>query len=490
MLDQSFSSSNFNMIFLRENRKGTIKKRHLNQDYFDKHNEFNSVLGDKINLKNLSTTKTLSQEQLDYFTEKLDEINKAKEKIRENLFLDYAQIVNDENNPFCYKIKYDTQNKIYTTLKDGVHFFALKQLQHNLKKTFKVTQSDRNKIIKQTYNLISDAFPKVVVRTDIAKFYESIPQDKLFDKIENNTLLSPFSKKLLKRLFFEFEKIKDSLIMAPKKGVPRGLGISAYLSELYMREIDNEIKLLPDIIYYARYVDDIIAIFSPKTKSQTRNYQEEIKQIIKRGGLEINDNLEGRKDKTQTIHLLENPLPSQEKLTFLGYKFIIKQNQNIIIELSDDKIKRYIDRIDLSISCYNKDSKFDEKKARKILIDRFKFITGNYNLNHNKKNIRAGIFYSNQMLILNKSTFSSLHTLNTRMHIKLNSINPPIKIGINKVRLIDFFKTKFNFENGFNKKEENFHSFSFNSTEQAYYNKKFKKVTNKFEVIKSIWKNE
>ena len=40
MLDQSFSSSNFNIIFLRENRKGNIKQRHLNQAYFDKHDEF------------------------------------------------------------------------------------------------------------------------------------------------------------------------------------------------------------------------------------------------------------------------------------------------------------------------------------------------------------------------------------------------------------------------------------------------------------------
>ena len=490
MLDQSFSSSNFNIIFLRENRKGTIKKRHLNQDYFDKHNEFNSVLGDKINLKNLSATNTLSQEQLDYFAKKLDEINKEKEQIRENLFFDYAQTVNDEKIPFCYEIKYDKQNEIYTTTKDGVHFFAIKQLQSNLRKTFKVIQADRNKIIKQTYNLLSDGFPKIIIRTDIAKFYESIPQDKLFEKVDNNTLLSPFSKKLLKRLFFEFERIKDKTIMNAKEGVPRGLGISAYLSELYMREIDNEIKLLPDIIYYARYVDDIVAIFCPKTKSQIRNYQEEIKQIIKRGELEINDNLEGRKDKTQTIKLLENPLSAQEKLIFLGYKFIIKQNHNVIIELSDDKINRYVNRIDLSIICYNKDSKYDEKKARKILIDRFKFLIGNYNLNHNKKNIRAGIFYSNQMLKLNESTFNSLHILNCKMHHKLNNINPPVKIGITKVKLVEFFKARFNFENGFHKKEENFHSFNFNSTEQAYYNKRFNRVTNKFEVIKSIWKDE
>ena len=493
MLDQSFSSSNFNIIFLRENRKGNIKQRHLNQAYFDKHDEFNTVLNEKIVLKK---TRTLSIEELDSFAEKLEVINKAKEEIRNNLFSEYATIVNNEKNPFFFLIKYDKKNEIYTTKKDGVHFFAIKQLQHNLNKTFKVIQADRNKIIKQTYNLISDGFPKVVIRTDIHKFYESIPQIKLFEKLDNNTLLSPLSKKLLKRLFYEFERIKDTSIMQPKKGIPRGFGVSAYLSELYMREIDNEIKSLPDIIYYARYVDDIIVVFSPKTKSQVRDYKAEIKKIINDEKLEINDNLGGRKDKTQIINLLENPLQRQEKLEFLGYKFFIKQNQDIVIELSDDKIKRYLNRIKLSIETYNNDSKYNESRARKMLFDRLKFLTGNYHLNHNKKNIKAGIFYSNNMLELNTLRYNSLNCLKIRMGILLKNIESPINIGVDKTHprgidkdeIIRYVLSKFCFEKGFN--EKHFYSFRFNPKEQSYYNKKFKRVTNKFEVIKSIWKNE
>jgi hypothetical protein len=493
MLDQSFSGSNFNLIFLKENRKGTIKERHLNQVYFDKHDEFNTVLNEKVVLKK---TRILSIEELDSFAEKLESINIAKEEIRNNLFCEYATIVNNEKTPFCFEIKYDKQNKVYTTKKDGVHFFAIKQLQQNLSKTFKVIQADRNKIIKQTYKLISDGFPKIIIRTDIHKFYESIPQNILFEKLENNTLLSPFSKKLLKRLFFEFERIKDESIMQPKKGIPRGFGVSAYLSELYMREIDNEIKSLPDIIYYARYVDDIIAVFSPKTKSQLKNYKEEIKKIINKNELEINDNLEGRSDKTQNIRLLEIPLQRLEKLEFLGYKFFIKQNQDIVIELSDDKIKRYLNRIKLSIETYNNDSKYNESRARKMLFDRLKFLTCNYHLNHNKKNIKAGIYYSNNMLELNTLRYNSINCLKIGMGILVKNIIPPLKIGvdathslgIDKDEIIGYIVNKFCFENGFNEKP--FYSFNFNTNEQRYYNTKFKRVTNKFEVIKSIWKDE
>jgi hypothetical protein len=499
MLDQSFSGSNFNLIFLKENRKGNIKERHLNQAYFDMHDKFNILLHEKIELKNSRADRVLSIEELDSFAEKLEGINKAKEEIRSNLFSEYASIINNEKTPFCFEIKYDEQNKIYTTKKDGVHFFAIKQLQQNLGKTFKVIQADRNKIIKQTYNLISDGFPKVVIRTDIHKFYESIPQNKLFEKLENSTLLSPLSKRLLKRLFFEFERIKDVTIMQPGKGIPRGFGVSAYLSELYMREIDNEIKSLPDIIYYARYVDDIIVAFSPKTKSQARNYQEEIKKIIKKNQLEINDNLEGRNDKTQSIELYYDKTQNKvffqsHQLIFLGYSFSLEHypklpKTNIKLKLSEERVLRYKNRMKLSILAYNNDSKYNEGIARKLLFDRLKFLSGNYHLNHNKKNISAGIYYSNKMLELTGHD-ESMKELNEDLSNALEDLFSPAKIGIHMNSLKEFIKLKFCFEKGFFEKEKNFYSFKFTTKEQRYYNKRFKRVTNKFEVIKSIWKDE
>lgn len=500
MLDQSFSDSNFNLIFLKENRKGTIKKNHLNKAYFDKHDEFNFVLNEKIELKK---TRPLTKVELDSFAERLEIINKEKEEIRNGLFSEYSKIINNEDDKFCFEIKYDKQNEIYTTKKEGVHFFALKQLQRNLNKTFKVIQADRNRIIKQVYSLISDGFPKVVIRTDIHKFYESIPQKELLEKLNNNTLLSPLSKKLLKRLFFEFERVKDLSIMEENRGVPRGLGVSAYLSELYMREIDNEIKSLPDVIYYARYVDDIIIIFSPKTKSQARDYVAEIKKIINDGNLEINDNIDGRKDKTNTIELFYDKSQNKNfnelhELTFLGYKFNIAHYPKgygthpktiIILNLSDERLSRYKRRIELSILAYNKDSKHNEKRARKLLIDRFKFLCGNYSLNHNKKSISAGIYYSNKMLELTELG-NSLEKINEYKIDVLENIEVPSKIAINVEELKEFIVNKFCFEKAFIEKENYFYSFKFSLEEEKYYTKQFKRITNKFEVIKSIWKNE
>lgn len=416
MLDQSFSASNFNIIFLKENRKGAIKKKFLNTEYFEKHEEFKKVLSEKIELKKSNGGNPLSKEQLDDFAIRLDSINKEKEEIRNNIFFSYSEIINSEENLFHFNINYDKQKKVYTTKRDGVHFFVMKQLQYNIHKTFKVKQADRNSIISQVFNLLNDGFPKVVVRTDISKFYESIPQENLFELINNNTLLSSQSRKLLKRLFYEFNQIKDVSIIDINKGIPRGLGISAYLSELYMRRIDEEIRSLPDLIYYTRYVDDIIAIFTPKTKSCKREYFEEMKKIVNSHDLEFNDNFGGRKDKTNIIDLMLKPLNKSCYFDFLGYKIEINNNHQIQIELSKSKIEKYINRVKLSIKKYNSDSKTNEKIARKMLIDRMKFLTGNYNLNHNKRNIKAGIFYSNQMLSLNKNLkYKSLNTLDLKM---------------------------------------------------------------------------
>src|SRR5699024_10410218 len=76
------------------------------------------------------------------------------------------------------------------------------------------------------------------------------------------------------------------------KGLPRGIGVSAFLSELFMRDIDNQIRNLTDLVYYARYVDDIVAVFIPKSttieKNRMKRYFVKIKDIVKEKGIKLN----------------------------------------------------------------------------------------------------------------------------------------------------------------------------------------------------------
>ena len=60
-----------------------------------------------------------------------------------------------------------------------------------------------------------------------------------------------------------------------------------------MRSVDNKIRELEDLVYYARYVDDIIAIFIPKSTNidpaKLSNYRTKLTDIIVNEGLIINN---------------------------------------------------------------------------------------------------------------------------------------------------------------------------------------------------------
>jgi hypothetical protein len=395
MLDQSFSNTNFLKIFHIQNRKGTFQRAFYPKEYFQKHEECKQIIG-TIKEKRLLLNK---QELID-LNEQVKEINKAKEEILLNLLAKISDIVNEKSFRFSLDVIKRNEKNVYTTNKDAASFFAIKQLQYNIFRTFRVKQANRHDIVSQLYRLLSDDFHKIIIRTDIKGFYESIPQDKLFKKIEENQLLNYQSKKLIRNLIFRYEEMKDGNEYTPGRGVPRGIGVSAYLSELYMRDIDNEIKSMDDLVYYARYVDDIVLIFTPPSKNSIPDYLDKIVNVITKYDLSLKDGSDGEENKTKEIRLLDTAI--DDSLTYLGYEFIIKNSKIRELRLSHNKIKKYKDRLTRSIEEYNICSKYNEREARKMLIARLKFLTGNFHLKNFKRQIKAGVFYSNVLLSLNK----------------------------------------------------------------------------------------
>ena len=174
---------------------------------------------------------------------------------------------------------------LYTIPNSPEQYFAIKQVERNLNRLFSIKQANRQAIVEQVIVLLNDGFPKYVLKTDIKGFYENIEHAPLLRRINADNLLTPFSRKILIQILTSY---KDKSFTS--KGIPRGIGVSAYLAELYMRDIDREIKDLNDVIYYARYVDDIIIIFSPKHVSNSRDYLSEVKTIIEeKNNLQLNN---------------------------------------------------------------------------------------------------------------------------------------------------------------------------------------------------------
>lgn len=478
MLDQSFSFENFKVIYDLENRKGNFNKLFYSDDYIDVIDE---IKGLRKEIKNQKSKSISDDSLLSELIEKKNNLETEKERILENELTLFSKEANTE--AFSFELKSFTPQAgktIYTTDKDAVSYFAMKQLQRNIYRTFKVKQSDRHHLVRQLKLLLQDKFPKIVIRTDIKSFYESVPQFELLKLIENNSLLNPKSKSLIRKLLFSFNNLtgQNAIDKTMQKGIPRGAGVSAYLAELYMRSIDNEIKSLNNVSFYGRYVDDIIIIFTPKSINGSIDYLSKIREIVTKKGLEINEG--GENSKTIELNLL-NPQGQSYKIDFLGYSFQI-QNANLTVSLSENKIKKYTNRISLSLDDFLKEKKYNYKEAKKLLIHRLNYLTKNTRLHQPKRGF-IGIFYSNSLLDKDSQSLTKLdNKLKGIIHHKLPLVTYP---ELNE-RLIKRFSFKKGFEGklyfNINSKRKNIPDIR--STKY----KDSKPSMNNFERIVSVWK--
>ena len=384
-MDQSFSVENFKKILSFENRKGRNLEKEFFPDIFEVTKELTEV-NRKIHMHlryGMPNEKILA---------KLNEEKVSKKNLKEELIEKHLNKVHKKILDPKFKIeitKVESDDKpVYTTTEAAENYFAIKQLQYNVKKSFEVKQANRFAIVNQINSLLTDNFPKIVLRTDVKSFYESIPHDKLLAKINDNPLLSFLSKKLIWKI------LKDYLVASSaigKIGIPRGIGVSAYLAELYMRDIDKEISSLKDVTYYARYVDDIIIVFTPTSNKTTPTYIDQVKSIMEtETGLKMNPT------KTNELDLVKSN--GACVLNFLGYQFQFKDLKFVQVKLTNEKMNKYKGRITNAIQEYNTQSRFDSRDARRILIHRLNFLTGNTRLENNKANVLIGIYYTNSLL--------------------------------------------------------------------------------------------
>jgi len=434
MLNQSFSEENFKKIIEIQNRKGI----YLEGDFFP---EIAKISQDIKGLNNqLRTLKTrrLSPIQLEKQKKKLND-KKEKLKLKKENTLNKKLIIISKkvtDNKFKIGIVKDTaitSKPVYKLVYNLENILTLKQLQYNFRKLYKVKQSNRYAIISQLKNLLDDGFPKIILKTDIKEFYENINQEKLLKKLTDDNLLTHLSRKFIKQILIHFNSLTGS-----QKGVPRGVGISAYLAELYMRDFDKQIRALPQVIYYSRYVDDIIIIFLPPGDNRPITYLERIKELMEKEGLTMNEDPE----KTKEINISNKKPDKLYNFDYLGYSFssgyINKKHVPLRVSISKRKKKRYAKRLLKAFYLYMNNSKRNEKKARKLLIKRLRFLTNNTRLVNNKKNILTGIYYSNNLI----NTLDDLALLDRYFRYLLYKFNLP-------VHLESRISSNFSFESGF-----------------------------------------
>lgn len=295
----------------------------------------------------------------------------------------------------------------------------LRKLNKNIKAIYKVQQADRNNIVRQMKILLSENVDMWIVRLDVRHFYESINREKLITKLVEDARLSYPSITLLQSLF------KDPAV-ASGTGLPRGLGVSAAMSELYMKYFDLTIRRVEGVYYYARFVDDIIVFCSSERSSDL--VWKEAKTGLNDLGLDLN------MEKSYTW----SPNFRGVELIYLGYSF--KKRGGIVdISIADKKIKVIKTKLTKSFVRFAKDRNFNLLKLR------IKFLTGNFTLYQSDTllPIKVGIFF-NYKLATNTESLDELDKYYQRLlHCRVGKLGS--RIALTKTELKDMEKYSFRF---------------------------------------------
>lgn len=400
MLDQSFSAHNFEVLFNLENRKGHIDIKSMSRPY-------QAVLAE-IKDRNEKLRELRKKKKADRTSEECEKIEMLESELKElrvkkseALVEDMSSIAEEVNGrDFSFEIdKHIYGGKEEFTLKESrASFYAMKQLLYNMKRTFKIEMPGRHQIMASIKPLMNMKMPIFIIRTDINSFYESIPQEHLLQKVYDNSLLSFKSKSFIKQVFQAYESIKDVNLTTTGVGIPRGIGISAMLSEVYMQDIDQKIKSRTEVIYYARYVDDIFMIFTSLDGHNSLNdYYKDLKKEFKSIGLE----LKSIGDSKCKLIAYRPDAFNGIQFDYLGYKLNLSKPSKELItvySLSDKKIDKLNEKINNAFKHFETLCKKDIKAARRDLLDSLDYITGNIRLSNSKKHAKAGLYYNNVLL--------------------------------------------------------------------------------------------
>jgi len=313
--------------------------------------------------------------------------------------------------------------KVYGVGNSLDQVLAIRFVQRALKVLYEIRMPSRDILVSQIKSLALDGVPKYIIRSDVESFYESVRHKELLDGIHQAPELSVLIKRILTRL------MKDYVVVSgDENGLPRGIGISAYLSEIYLSSIDAEIRRQDDLFYYARYVDDMVLMYAPQRKELAAKYLETLSEILRGKGLKFND-------KTKAIDLLDE---FKGKFDYLGYTFDVSSSSSGV-QLSQRKINKYRSRIDKAFSDYNSKFTFIPEKSEEELILRCLFLTGNMRLFNRKSNAFIGVYFSNKHI----TDASQLSGLDHYFRNKLKSVASP-----SLVRKL----SKLSFEKGFKEK--------------------------------------
>ncbi|WP_417227903.1 antiviral reverse transcriptase Drt3a [Amphritea sp.] len=428
-MEQSFSVKNFRSIYdLDLQNSGDLEREYFEEAY-----------AERLKIRNLKKLKyrILSRFRRFLITRELYE--KKVGLIRELLEIRksrYNNCVNDEIEKICNKVNRKGYNLPLSTLPNQIagkdvftigksveSVFVTRHLHNIIRSTYNIKQSHRDLIVSRVKSVCLDKSPKYIIKADVKNFYESIEHELIIKKLHASTRLSVLPKRILTQLLRSYAKL-----VGCDKGLPRGVGLSAYLSEVYMKDLDDELVNNPDLTFYSRYVDDLILIYSPDIIKNKSFYLQIVDEAVDRKKLQLNN-------KTKKIDLT---VGKAQEFEYLGYRFSFK-DKDVKIRLSSKRVDKYKDRINQAFDNYFKKCKYNPDEKADLLIDKIRFLTGNTRLLHAKSKAFTGVYFNNMYI----NDISDLEEIDKYLKNKLLAITDQrLRRRLDKFSFIEGFKNK------------------------------------------------
>ena len=214
MFDQSFSYLNFRTIFSIELRKGHIDLNRMPQKYKDAVADIKWLNEEIAKLKRKKRGLWTEAEAKDYKDDMdlLKVVRDEKEECLTNHLQQIADKVNAHGFNFTMtKSLFENKEVFSVDSTDWAQFFVMKCLIRNVAKSFNVEMVNRHTVMMNLKLLMNNHMPVFIIRTDVSSFFESIPQKRMMELIERNSVLSMKSKDMVKRCTSSIEEEKSNV---------------------------------------------------------------------------------------------------------------------------------------------------------------------------------------------------------------------------------------------------------------------------------------
>jgi hypothetical protein len=256
------------------------------------------------------------------------------------------------------------------SIRSTPHLVALRCLNQTIRQSVGIEPSDRDTVIRRLTSVLAEGVPHRLYKFDIRKFFDSVDTLQLFPQLANEVRIPRSAVLVLENFLYE-------LAIRGISGLPRGIQLSATLSEYSMKQFDRFVSRLPEVYYYARYVDDIIIVTGAR---------EDLAKFTRQIKRKLPFTLEFNSTKTRHIAIPVQPKSDGSSVVgdfdYLGYNFSIHEtkrvdhrlSRSVDVTLASSKIRRLKSRVSRAVACFAADGDVG------LFERRLQLLTGNYNL--------------------------------------------------------------------------------------------------------------